>query len=669
MKRLILTLIALAFFWPLSTRAAALKADYPRLANYFLKWEISNQEASELAKWDLLVLDMETQENSREQIQKIRELNPKIVLLAYLTTQEIMDNPADYNKDFLRRELYSRIIDGWWAKEASGKKISNWPGTSMLNLSDGAALDQEGKRFNDYLPEFIAKRLQATGLWDGVFLDNVWGDVAWVTGGTNLDLNNDGQAEAPAESNQLWVSGFKKMLDQTRSLTGNDFILVGNGRVYDGYQPILNGMMLENFPSPWENGGTWSGSMATIWRLPTLNRQPNFSIVNAYDKVQENYRKMRFAFTSALLGEGFFSFDYDVTSHGQIWWYDEYDVNLGPAQSGAYNLLADKGTTPGAGLWRRDFKRGLVLVNSTDQEQSYLFPKEDLQRINGTQDAAVNNGQRVNYLKLAPRDGIILLKRNTSVKNNPFTNGYFYRVFDQGGQQVQSGFFSYLSAFPGEAEMIVTDDDDSEISLIASAGSVSLNQNGRGLFKFRPYGANFKAGINLTARVADGYIRQIVTGPKTGGPQIRIFTPSGQLKGDFFAYDKQSRGGVSIALGDIDADGKDEIIAGPGAGLEPVVKIFSLQGKLETSFSAYDKKFRGGVSVALGDVDADGQLEIITGPGKGGGPQVRIFDSAGQAEKSFFAFDPSFHGGIRVSSSDLNGDNRDEILVGLKNFY
>ncbi len=662
-------IIILVLFWPLALRAAALKTDYPRLANYFLKWEISSGEVAELAKWDLLVLDMETQENSREQILKIRELNPKIVLLAYLTTQEIMDNPSEYNNDFLRRELFSRIADGWWAREASGKKVSNWPGTSMLNLSDGAAFDSEGKRFNDYLPEFITNRLQATGLWDGVFLDNVWGDVAWVAGGTNLDLDNDSQAETPAETNQLWVDGVKKTLSKTRSLVGNDFIMVGNGRVYDGYQSILNGMMLENFPSSWENGGTWAGSMATIWRLPSLNQNPNFSIVNAYDKIQENYQKLRFSFTSALLGEGFFSFDYDVTSHGQTWWYDEYDINLGPAQSAAYNLLADKGTTPGAGLWRRDFKRGLVLVNSTDKEQSYLFAKEDLQKIKGTQDSAINSGQRVNYLKLAPKDGVILLKRNTDIKNSPFANGYFYRVFNQDGQQAQSGFFSYLSAFAGEAEIIATDDDNSEIDLMAATGQVSLYQDGRILFKFQPYGANFKAGINLAARVSDGYIRQIVTGPKTGGPQVRLFTPSGQLKGDFFAYDKKFRGGVSVALGDVDSDGQDEIITGPGADLEPLVKIFSLSGKLEGSFLAYDKKFRGGVSVALGDVDGDGQAEIITGPGKGGGPQVRIFDSNGQAEKSFFAFDSSFHGGIRVTSDDLDSDGLAEILVGLKNFY
>lgn len=669
MKRLILLILAILLFWPLVSRAAVLKTTYPRLANYFLKWEINNGEVPELAKWDLLILDMETQENSRPQLLKIRELNPKIIILAYLTTQEILDNPGSYNKSFLRQELDRRIIDGWWAREASGRKISNWPGTSLINLSDGAALDSSGERFNDYLPEFISSRIQASGLWDGVFLDNVWGDVAWVVGGTNMDLNNDGVAETPDETNQLWVSGFKKMLAKTRALTGPNFIMVGNGRVFNDYQPILNGMMLENFPSPWENGGTWAGSMATLWNLPTLNRQPAVSIVNAYSKNQEDYQHFRFGLTSALLGDGFYSFDYDVTNHGQTWWYDEYNINLGPAQSSAYNLLASSSLAAKSGLWRRDFKNGLVIVNSTNKEQSYVFSKEDLEKIKGEQDPVFNSGQKINYLKLAPRDGIVLLKRNTLIKNNFFTNGYFFRIFNQEGEQLRNGFFSYLSSFPGEAEVIATNSADTEINLSASLGQVGLYQNGRRLFSFKPYGAKFQAGINIAAEINNNYIKQIVTGPKTGGPQVRIFTPSGQLKGDFFAYDKQARGGVSVALGDVDGDGQDEIVTGPGTGLEPLVKIFSLQGKLKNSFFAYDKKFRGGVSVALGDVDGDGDLEIITGPGQGGGPQVKVFTAAGVAKKSFFAFDASFHGGIKVTASDLNEDGLEEILVGLKNFY
>lgn len=114
-----------------------------------------------------------------------------------------------------------------------------------------------------------------------------------------------------------------------------------------------------------------------------------------------------------------------------------------------------------------------------------------------------------------------------------------------------------------------------------------------------------------------------------------MFFPDRRSNRFLFAYDKNSRGGVNVAFGDVDHDGEDEIITGPGPGLEPIVKVFSQKGVLKSSFLAYDKKFRGGVSVAVGDVDSDGKNEIITGPISGGGPHVRIFDYQGRVLGGF----------------------------------
>jgi len=187
---------------------------------------------------------------------------------------------------------------------------------------------------------------------------------------------------------------------------------------------------------------------------------------------------------------------------------------------------------------------------------------------------------------------------------------------------------------------------------------------------FYPYAATYKGRINLAAKIDEGNFRLVVTGPTIGGgPQVRIFTPEGKLLGNFFAYDKNSRGGVSVALGDIDGDGQEEIITGPGPGLEPLVKIFSTKGVLKNSFLAYDKKFKGGISVAVGDINGDGKMEIVTGPGEGGGPHIRIFNFNGAVLSNFFAYDSSYHGGIKVAASDINDDGKAEILAGIKNFY
>jgi hypothetical protein len=82
------------------------------------------------------------------------------------------------------------------------------------------------------------------------------------------------------------------------------------------------------------------------------------------------------------------------------------------------------------------------------------------------------------------------------------------------------------------------------------------------------------------------------------------------------------------------------------------------------NFLAYPAAFRGGVFVAAGDVDADGRADIVTGPGSGGGPLVKAFNGVSGAEiRSFYAGDPSFVGGVRVASADVNTDGHAEIIV------
>jgi len=79
-------------------------------------------------------------------------------------------------------------------------------------------------------------------------------------------------------------------------------------------------------------------------------------------------------------------------------------------------------------------------------------------------------------------------------------------------------------------------------------------------------------------------------------------------------------------------------------------------------FFAYDPSFLGGVDVAYLATATGGV--IITGAGPGGGPHVQLFDPATQsAIQSFFAYDTSFNGGVNVTSADIDGDGVFEIVV------
>ena len=80
----------------------------------------------------------------------------------------------------------------------------------------------------------------------------------------------------------------------------------------------------------------------------------------------------------------------------------------------------------------------------------------------------------------------------------------------------------------------------------------------------------------------------------------------------FFAYDPSFRGGVNVAMADLNGDLRAEIITGPGIGGSPEVKVFSAKDfSLEAKFFAFSAESRGGVTVAAGDLDNDGKEEIV----------------------------------------------------------
>ena len=78
------------------------------------------------------------------------------------------------------------------------------------------------------------------------------------------------------------------------------------------------------------------------------------------------------------------------------------------------------------------------------------------------------------------------------------------------------------------------------------------------------------------------------------------------------------------------------------------MRFFDEAGRVKGQFFAYGQDFRGGVSVSVGNWDSQGGLEIVTAAGPGGGPHIRIFDVSGQVKSHFFAYEQSWHGGVNV---------------------
>jgi hypothetical protein len=205
---------------------------------------------------------------------------------------------------------------------------------------------------------------------------------------------------------------------------------------------------------------------------------------------------------------------------------------------------------------------------------------------------------------------------------------------------------------------------------------VQINYNNGANLSFFAYSSAYTGGVRVALGDINGDgIDELITGTGIGGgPHIKVFNLQGGQPveiASFFAFEPTFMGGVYISTGDINNDGLADIIVGAGAGGGPRVKVFTGNSSYFINavaplmdFFAYDSNFTGGVTVAAGNRDLNPGDEVITGAGIGGGPNVRSFNGAGQMVDNFFAFATNITTGIFVAAGYVDSDATADIIAG-----
>jgi len=249
------------------------------------------------------------------------------------------------------------------ATHASGARIAAtiafWPDSPMMDLTAACprvTVDAEAgpENWGEYNARMGASLLVGTD-YDGLLVDRSDGDESWLLGNStarSIDMSRTNTVPASYQAfDDAWNAGLHGYELRLRSLLPTTPIY-GNW-AYPNYD-VFNGNNFEGFPNvrvsdmPWTRTvlGPWSGA-GSYFEWLKFGQQPNLTTIETYEDdgstdpagdgsydnpyvrkgFRPDYRKMRYGLATALMSDGFFSYEINTNGHGSLglMWFDEYD--------------------------------------------------------------------------------------------------------------------------------------------------------------------------------------------------------------------------------------------------------------------------------------------------------------------------------------------------------
>ena len=349
---------------------------YPRLGNFFMAQTsgiilgggsgglpflyTAKEVEDKLAFSDVVVgCGMAFQTVDPDFARRLRKKNPGMIFLPDIIAWEfgpwVWDPPPGATPD-LFYEYVMGIKEDWIALDTKGERIKDtvFVGSPKMNISEFCPL-VDGQDWIDYQVDFVTNRMMGSGLWDGVFFDNLLGRVhPFIPNWDNpdlfdYDLNLNGvRDETLAWANNVTRTAAVKMLTGIRNKAGNLEIIMGNTGANPQIflAPHVNGYIFEGWGGAWNpetnihSEGGWRNAIEEYFYMHQNSVSPNIEIIQGegdgmvkfdptivhYEPTSEDFFKHRFLMGSALLGDGFY--EYDLCDNGSApYWFDEFSVN------------------------------------------------------------------------------------------------------------------------------------------------------------------------------------------------------------------------------------------------------------------------------------------------------------------------------------------------------
>ena len=320
---------------------------YPRTGNLWGWQDLIDKGLPYMSRIDLWLAAANA---TADEVRELRRLNPSIRIL---TNINAVNGPNSVPDDYYLKDIY-------------GNRFEVWPNSYLLNLT------------KPYVAEYKARyayqrMLDGDLMFDGVFFDNVFTTQSWrkydLYGNRFLvDADENGVEDDPHALDAAWKAGVFHELETFRVLMPHA-IMSGHGMnifepdiadIFNGKSilrrtaDVLEGEMI--FADLWDEYHAWQETSRQP-RVTMFESSPPDQIAYGYgyspwDEIPPStlefartyYPHVRFGLALTLMNDGYFAHEFGDTWHGNDWWYDELNFDLGYPLGPA--VRADLGVPP-----------------------------------------------------------------------------------------------------------------------------------------------------------------------------------------------------------------------------------------------------------------------------------------------------------------------------------
>ncbi len=371
MRILIVTIIFSIIGFFLQNGAVGSEKEPFKISKFITAYDFKESDIPFIAsQFDL----MDTYLSKGNQVERIKRLNPSFKAVFY---KDALAHQGGPTQDWHVRDARtgSKLVNKDW----------NWYLMDIGNLA-----------YRTSLANSIKNGLENNPIFDGVFLDDVWGTS--TLGG----FYREGSKEAavlPPHIIKYWHENMKLLLIQIKMAIGKKLLIINTGTFNADYLTLSDGQMYEAFcHANWQPHGEYY----TEWQK-VLQRMIMASASGKIYLAQSGITKdatdsqttktAKYCYSMFLLGVNRNSYFYFSKNYRGVTYFPEWDVDLGAP-------VEDYHGRTEAPLFEREYSKGLVIINpSSESFQTSLGAKYK-----------TLDGNVIDAVSLGSREGEILLK-------------------------------------------------------------------------------------------------------------------------------------------------------------------------------------------------------------------------------------------------------------------